>query len=217
MRPWVRRILFIGIGVAIATRFTGVNTIMFYGTQILTEAGFGRQIAIIANVANGLTSVIATFFGIWLLGKIGRVTMFKAGILGTMSSLLIIALAAMNLEGSPALPYIVLSMTIVFLWFMQSCIGPCLWLIIAEIFPLQLRALGMGIAIFCLWIVDAGVGAMFPVILDQFGLSAAFFVFVFALMIAFAFTHFCVPETKGKTLEEIEHYFRSLDKSGSAA
>lgn len=114
MTPWVRRILFIGIGVAVAMRFTGVNTIMFYGTQILTEAGFGRQIAIIAN---GLTSVIATFFGIWLLGKIGRVTMFKAGILGTMGSLLIIALAAMNLEGSPSLPYIVLSMTIVFLWF----------------------------------------------------------------------------------------------------
>ena len=58
---------------------------------------------------------------------------------------------------------------------------------------------------------------MFPVILDQFGLSAAFFVFVFALMIAFIFTHFCVPETKGKSLEEIEHYFRSLDKSSSAA
>ena len=186
---------------------------MFYGTQILTEAGFGRQIAIIANVANGLTSVIATFFGIWLLGKIGRVTMFKAGILGTMSSLLIIALAAMNMEGSPELPYIVLSMTIVFLWFMQSCIGPCLWLIIAEIFPLQLRALGMGIAIFMLWIFDALVGAAFPVVLDQFGLSAAFFVFVFTLMIAFVFVHTCVPETKGKTLEEIEHYFRSLDKN----
>ena len=94
MRPWVRRILFIGIGVAVATRFTGVNTIMFYGTQILTEAGFGRQIAIIANVANGLTSVIATFFGIWLLGKIGCVVMFKAGLAGTMGSLLVIALAA---------------------------------------------------------------------------------------------------------------------------
>ena len=92
-------------------------------------------------------------------------------------------------------------MTIVFLRFMQSCIGSCLWLIIAEIFPLSLR----------------GIGAMFPVIHDQFGLSAAFFVFVFALMIAFAFTHFCVSETKGKSLEEIEQYFRSLDKSGSAA
>ncbi|MBD3878555.1 MAG: sugar porter family MFS transporter [Quinella sp. 1Q5] len=217
MRPWVRRILFIGIGVAVATRFTGINTIMFYGTQILTEAGFGRQIAIIANVANGLTSVLATFFGIWMLGKIGRVTMFKTGIVGTMLSLLTIALAAMSMEGSPSLPYIVLSMTIVFLFFMQGFIAPCLWLIIAEIFPLQLRALGMGVSIFVLWIVDACVGAAFPVILDQFGLSAAFFVFVFALIIAFIFAHTQIPETKGKSLEEIEHYFRSLDKSGSAA
>ena len=213
MHPWVRRILFIGIGVAVATRFTGVNTIMFYGTQILTEAGFGRQIAIIATVANGSTSVIATFFGIWLLGKIGRVTMFKTGIVGTMLSLLTIALAAMSMEGSPSLPYIVLSMTIVFLFFMQGFIAPCLWLIIAEIFPLQLLALGMGIAIFMLWIFDALVGAAFPVVLDQFGLSATFFVFVFMLMIAFVFVHTCVPETKGKSLEEIEHYFRSLEKN----
>ena len=213
MTPWIRRILFIGIGVAVATRFTGVNTIMFYGTQILTEAGFGQQIAIIANVANGLTSVLATFFGIYMLGKIGRTTMFKIGILGTMSGLLIIALSAMNLEGSPMLPYIVLSMTVMFLFFMQGFIGPVLWLIIAEIFPIQLRGLGMGIAIFCLWIVDACVGSAFPVILAEFGLSAAFFVFVFALMIAFAFVHFCVPETKGKSLEEIEHYFRSGAKT----
>ena len=158
MRPWVRRILFIGIGVAVATRFTGINTIMFYGTQILTEAGFGRQIAIIANVANGLTSVIATFFGIWMLGKIGRVTMFKTGIIGTMLSLLTIALAAMNFEGSPSLPYIVLSMTILFLFFMQGMIVPCLWLLLAEIFPLSLRALGGGICVFCLWLVDACIG-----------------------------------------------------------
>ena len=82
---------------------------------------------------------------------------------------------------------------------------------------MQLRALGMGIAIFMLWIFDALVGAAFPVVLDQFGLSAAFFVFVFALIIAFIFAHTQIPETKGKSLEEIEHYFRSLDKSGSAA
>lgn len=215
MRPWVRRILFIGIGVAVATRFTGVNTIMFYGTQILTEAGFGQQIALIANVANGLTSVLATFAGIWLLGKIGRTTMFKAGILGTMGSLLVIALSAMYMTGSPALPFIVLSMTVLFLAFMQGCIGPVLWLIIAEIFPLQLRGVGMGICIFCLWIVDAMVGSAFPVVLAEFGLSTAFFVFVFALIVAFIFVHTCVPETKGKSLEEIEAYFRGSEKKMS--
>lgn len=209
-RPWIRRILFIGIGVAVATRFTGVNTIMFYGTQILTEAGFGRQIALIANVANGLTSVLATFVGIWLLGKIGRRTMFLTGICGTMFALAVIASAANFLEGSTALPYIVLSMTIFFLAFMQGCIGPVLWLIIAEIFPLQLRGLGMGICIFFLWIVDFCVGSAFPVLLSTVGLGGAFLFFVFALAVAFVFVKTQVPETKGKSLEEIEKYFRSL-------
>lgn len=209
-RPWVRHILFIGIGVAVATRFTGVNTIMFYGTQILTEAGFGRQIALIANVANGLTSVLATFVGIWLLGKIGRRTMFLTGICGTMFALIVIALSSIYLSGSTALPFIVLSMTIFFLAFMQACIGPVLWFIIAEIFPLQLRGLGMGICIFFLWIVDFCVGTAFPILLSAIGLGATFFFFVGALIIAFIFVKTCVPETKGKSLEEIERYFRSL-------
>ena len=218
-RPWVRHILFIGIGVAVATRFTGVNTIMFYGTQILTEAGFGRQIALIANVANGLTSVLATFVGIWLLGKIGRRTMFLTGICGTMFALIVIALSSIYLSGSSALPFIVLSMTIFFLAFMQACIGPVLWLIIAEIFPLQLRGLGMGICIFFLWIVDFCVGTAFPILLSAIGLGATFFFFVGALIIAFIFVKTCVPETKGKSLEEIERYFRHLypDKNEASA
>jgi major inositol transporter-like SP family MFS transporter len=210
-RPWIRHILLIGIGVAIATRFTGVNTIMFYGTQILTNAGFGRQIALIANVANGLTSVLATLVGIWLLGKIGRRTMFLVGLGGTTTSLFCIAMVSMFLSGSPILPFLVLAMTILFLAFMQACIGPVLWLIIAEIFPLQLRGLGMGICIFFLWIVDFMIGSAFPVLLSTLGLSAAFFFFVVSGLIAMLFVKFCVPETKGKTLEEIEQYFRNLD------
>lgn len=209
-RPWILRILLIGIGVAVATRFTGVNTIMFYGTQILTDAGFGRQIALIANVANGLTSVIATLAGIWLLGKMGRRTMFLTGLGGTTTSLLLIALSSMYLSGTAMLPFIVLGMTILFLSFMQGCIAPILWLVIAEIFPLRLRGLGMGICIFFLWIVDFIIGSVFPVLLDTWGLSAAFFFFVVSGIIAMIFVKFCVPETKGKSLEEIERYFRAV-------
>lgn len=215
-RPWILRILLIGIGVAVATRFTGVNTIMFYGTQILTDAGFGRQIALIANVANGLTSVVATLVGIWLLGKMGRRTMFLTGLGGTTTSLLLIALSSMYLSGTAMLPFIVLGMTILFLAFMQGCIAPILWLVIAEIFPLRLRGLGMGICIFFLWIVDFMIGSVFPVLLDTWGLSAAFFFFVVSGIIAMIFVKLCVPETKGKSLEEIEKYFRSIDSKGQS-
>jgi major inositol transporter-like SP family MFS transporter len=117
----------------------------------------------------------------------------------------------MLFAGSPMLPFLVLSMTILFLAFMQACIGPVLWLIIAEIFPLQLRGLGMGVCIFFLWIVDFMIGSAFPVLLSTLGLSAAFFFFVVSGLIAMIFVKTCVPETKGKTLEEIEQYFRSLN------
>lgn len=211
-QPWMRRIIFIGIGIAVATRFTGVNTIMFYGTQILTNAGFSTQIALIANVANGLTSVIATIFGMWLLTKIGRHPMFLLGLGGTTMSLLLIALSSHFLEGTAILPFIVLSLTITFLAFMQGCIGPVLWLLLAEIFPVNMRGLGMGICVFCLWITDFCIGLAFPVLLDQFGLFMTFMFFVCSGLAAMLFVKTCVPETKGRTLEEIEKSFRSYGK-----
>lgn len=210
-KPWVRRILFIGIGIAVATRFTGVNTIMFYGTQILTNAGFSSQIALIANCANGLTGVIGTVFGMWLLTKIGRRTMFTAGLCGTTTSLLLIALSSHFLEGSPMLPFIVLSLTVTFIAFMQSCIGTVLWLLLAEIFPVALRGLGMGVCVFCLWITDFCIGLAFPVLLSSFGLFSTFMVFVVSGIIGITFVRLCVPETKGRSLEEIEQSFRKYD------
>lgn len=215
--PWVRRIVFIGIGVAIATRFTGVNTIMFYGTQILKDAGFSTEAALIANMANGLTSVLATFVGIWLLGKIGRRAMFLSGLAGTTATLFLIAMSSMLLQGTALLPFIVLGLTVSFLAFMQGCIGPVLWLILAEIFPVRLRGLGMGICVFFLWIVDFFIGLSFPVLLAHFGLFMTFFVFVASGIAAMVFVKLCVPETRGRTLEELEHEFRSYKETKSRA
>lgn len=75
--PWVRRIILIGMGIAACSQLTGVNSIMYYGTQVLIESGFSMQAALIANTLNGLTSVLATFLGIWLLTKIKRRTMLN--------------------------------------------------------------------------------------------------------------------------------------------
>lgn len=215
-RPWIRRILFIGIGVALCSRCTGVNSIMFYGTQVLTEAGFARQMALIANIANGLTSVLATFLGIYLLGKIGRVRMFFTGVCGTMFSLIIITIAANTIAGTPMLPYVILSMTILFLTFVQGFIGPVFWVIIAEVFPLQLRGLGMGICICFMWIVEFIIGTSFPVMLNTLGLSGSYIAFIVLQVMALCFIGTQIPETKGKTLEQLERYFRSKYGAGPA-
>jgi len=206
--PWVRRILVVGIGVAIASQCTGVNTIMYYGTEILKDAGFSTQAALIGNTINGLTSVISTSVGIWLIAKVKRRKMLLTGLTGTTLALFLIAMSSMLLQGSPLLPYIVVGLTVMFLAFMQGAIGPILWLLLAEIFPLNLRGLGMGISVLFVWITNFIIGFSFPILLSSFGLYNTFFAFVVMGIISIIFVKIYVPETQGRTLEELEHYFR---------
>jgi major inositol transporter-like SP family MFS transporter len=207
--PWVRRIVFLGIGIAVVQQITGVNSIMYYGTQILRDSGFETEAALIANIANGLISVIAVCVGIWMLGKVRRRPMLLVGLAGTTTSLLLIGIFSNVLAGSDMLPYVVLSLTVTFLAFMQGAVAPVTWLMLAEIFPLRIRGLGMGISVFCLWIANFFIGLTFPLLLEKIGLSTTFFVFTALGVIAIVFVKGFLPETKGKTLEELESQFRS--------
>lgn len=206
--PWIRRIMFIGIGIAVVQQITGVNSIMYYGTEILKNAGFATQAALIGNIANGVISVLATFVGIWLLGKVGRRPMLITGLAGTTSALLLIAILSSVLQGSPVLPYIVLGLTVTFLAFQQGAISPVTWLMLSEIFPLRLRGFGMGLTVFFLWMVNFVIGLLFPVLLGSFGLSATFYVFVVLGVLAILFVKNFLPETKGLSLEQLEQHFR---------
>ncbi len=206
--PWIRRIILIGMGIATTTQLTGVNTIMYYGTQILTNAGFSTQAALIANTLNGVTAVTAVCFGIFLLGRVNRRPMLLIGLCGTTFSLFCIAMASLFLKESPYLPYIVLGLIIMFLAFMQSCIGPMLWLLLAEMIPLRLRGLGMGLCVLFHWVTNFVIGLTFPTIMASIGLHKAFFLFVIIGVFSILFTKHFVPETRGRTLEEIELKFR---------
>ncbi|MED3865034.1 sugar porter family MFS transporter [Priestia megaterium] len=209
--PWVRRILFLGIGIAIVNQINGVNAIMYYGTEILKNTGWGTKAALIGNIANGVISVVAMLVGIWLLGSVRRRPMLIVGLCGTTTSLFLIGFFSFILNGSAALPYIVLSLTVVFLAFMQGAIGPVTWLTLAEIFPLRMRGLGMGFSVFWMWIVNFLISLSFPVLLSTIGLSTTFLVFGVLGLVAIAFVNRYLPETKGKSLEELEYHFRSYD------
>ena len=210
--PWIRRIVLIGMGIATFTQLTGVNSIMYYGTQILNQSGFSMQAALIANTLNGLTSVIAVCVGISLMTKIRRRTMLLTGLSGTTTALFLITVSSTLLENSPYLPFIILSLTVMFLAFMQSCIGPILWLLLSEIIPLRVRGLGMGICVLFHWITNFVVGLTFPVLLSALGLQSTFLIFVVIGFVSLTFVKLFVPETKGKTLEQIEQGFRHYNR-----
>ncbi|MCZ4512030.1 sugar porter family MFS transporter [Streptomyces sp. ActVer] len=207
--PWVRRLMFIGFGIAIVQQITGVNTIMYYGTQILTDAGFAADSALTANIANGVISVLATFVGIWLLGRVNRRPMLMTGQIGTTSALLMIGIFSLALPSGDGRAYAVLAMTVTFLAFQQGAISPVTWLMLSEIFPMRMRAFGMGVAAVVLWLTNFAIGLVFPSLVSGIGISATFFLFVVAGVFSITFVKLYVPETRGRTLENLETELRA--------
>ncbi|MFM9370130.1 sugar porter family MFS transporter [Streptomyces sp. Da 82-17] len=202
--PWVRKLMFVGFGIAIVQQITGVNTIMYYGTQILTDAGFASDSALTANIANGVISVAATFVGIWLLGRVPRRPMLMVGQLGTTGALLLIGVFSLALPAGEPRAYAVLAMTVTFLAFQQGAISPVTWLTLSEIFPMRMRAFGMGVAAVVLWLTNFAIGLVFPSLVSGLGISATFFLFVALGVLALAFVKKYMPETKGRSLETLE-------------
>jgi MFS transporter, SP family, major inositol transporter len=208
-KPWIRRIILIGLGIGVIQQITGVNSIMYYGTEILSDAGFGTQAALIGNIANGVISVLATFVGIWLLGRVGRRPMLTVGFIGTTTALLLITIVTSLFQGTAALPYLVLALTVTFLAFQQGAVSPVTWLMLSEIFPSRLRGMGMGVAVFFQWMTNFTVSLTFPVLLSAVGLSSTFLIFVVLGIGAILFVRKFLPETKDRSLEELEQDFRN--------
>ena len=208
LTPWIRRILFLGLLLGFAQQITAVNSIMYYGTEILRNAGFSTRAALIGNIANGVISVLATFVGIWLLGRVGRRPILLGGQIGTTLSLLMIGILSLTIAESALFPYLILCLTVTFLAFQQGAISPVMWLMVSEIFPLHVRGLGVGIAVFFSWVVNFMVGLTFPILLETFGLST-FFLFVGFGAISITLVKIYLPETKDRSLEQLEHFFQN--------
>ena len=207
--PWIRRLLFIGIGVAIIQQITGVNAINYYGTQILRSSGFDLEAALIANTANGVISVVATIIGIYYLGKVGRRKLFILGLTMTTISQCLIGIFSLTLSDQPYYGYMILAMTVTFMGFQQGCSAPVTWILMSELFPLRLRGIGMGSVVFFAWAANFTVGLCFPSLITGIGTTMTFFAFaICGAMALLLVIRFC-PETKGRTLEQLEYCFRN--------
>ncbi|WP_461214450.1 sugar porter family MFS transporter [Lacticaseibacillus sp. GG6-2] len=202
--PWIRRLILIGIGLGIMQQIVGINVMMYYGTTILETTGFGQNAALIANIANGVTSVVATLVTMHLMGKYKRRQMLLTGITGTMFAVAGITAVSHFLVHSPLLPFATIFFTVIYLAFFQGAVGPLTWLLLSEIYPARIRGLGMGFATFFLWFGNFLVGYFFPILLAYIGMTNTFLVFLGMNVISLLFAIKFAPETAGRSLEEIE-------------
>lgn len=206
--PWIRRLIFLGVALGVMQQLMGINVMMYYGTKVLTESGLGANTSLVVNTFNGLFSVVATVVGMNLMHKIDRRKMIITGITVSLISMTVITTTIFMIPNSRFMPIIVMLFIMLFISFFQGCVGPVTWLLLSEIFPQRVRGLGMGIGTFFLWITNFIVSLVFPILLANMGIGKTFMVFVVLNVISLLFAIKFVPETRGKSLEEIELDFK---------
>ncbi|MGC5076207.1 sugar porter family MFS transporter [Agrococcus sp. DT81.2] len=207
---WLRRILLVGIGVGVAQQLTGINSIMYYGQSVLVESGFSESAALVANVAPGVIAVVGGIVALWMMDRLDRRTTLLIGFSLTTACHVLIGVASMVLEpGHPLRPVVILALVVAFVGSMQTFLNVAVWVYLSEIFPLPMRGLGIGIAVFAHWIANGALSLTFPSLLGAVGITGTFFVFAAVGALALAFIATQVPETRGRTLEALEADVRS--------
>jgi MFS transporter, SP family, major inositol transporter len=207
---WMRRVLWIGIGLAIVQQATGINTVNYYAPTILESAGVGTSAALILTIAVGVVGVGGTILGIYLLGHINRRPLVITGFIGVAAGHLILALMFL-LPESRTRAYLILLGMLVVVFFVQTFIGTLIWLLLSEIFPMTIRGFAMGTAVFILWTTNTIISFVFPLLVGALGATLTFGLFTIVNVISFLFVWKFCPETRGRTLEELEDDFREHD------
>ncbi len=195
-----KKAIMVGILLSVFSQVQGINAIMYYAPEIFKAVGTGTNAAFQQTVIIGIINVIFTFVAIGFVDKMGRKSLLLLGGAGMGLSLLMVGLAFQNgWTGYGLLIFILL-----YIACFAASYGPVTWVVISEIFPIKLRGVAMSVATFALWVAVYLVTQTFPILLEQAGPSMTFWIFCGMSALGFLFTWFNVPETKGKTLEEIE-------------
>ncbi|GAA1324728.1 sugar porter family MFS transporter [Brachybacterium rhamnosum] len=198
------KIVLIGCGLGFFQQTTGINAIQYYGERVLEVAGFGRGGALIASIAPATISVVAAVVALQMMDRFSRRKTFLWGYgLVALFHVLIGTTASVMPEGT-AKPFVLLALITAFVGSMQLCLNVATWVTLSEIFPQKMRAFGMGVSVFVLWMTNSILGLFFPSIIAGLGLSSTFFVFAVLNVVAFLFVLRWVPETRGRTLEQLE-------------
>jgi MFS transporter, SP family, sugar:H+ symporter len=205
---WVRPALIVAIGLAVFQQFIGINTIIYYAPTTLTSVGFGAESAIYANLVIGTLNVLMTIVAIRIIDRVGRKPMLLFGLVGMVTSLTVLGLSSELLAkpdsaGDPA-AIITLICLAGFIVSFAATWGPVVWVMLPEVLPLNVRGTAMGVAVFLHWGANFLVAQSFPLMLEKWGPGPVFLGYAVIGVLAFLFVKALVPETKGRSLEEIE-------------
>src|SRR5881396_919381 len=208
LRRQVRPALVVGLGLAVFQKITGINTVIYYAPKILQTAGFNSASgAILATVGVGVVNVGMTIIAMFLVDRAGRRPLLLVGIAGMIVTLGVLGLSFRYPSGQ--LAWIAVICLMGYVASFAISLGPIFWLLIAEIYPLKIRGLAEGMAATFNWGSNLVVSLTFLTLVEKLGASSTFLLYAFASVASWLFAYYLVPETKGRTLEEIEAFWRT--------
>jgi SP family arabinose:H+ symporter-like MFS transporter len=200
--------LVIGVVLAIFSQITGINAIIYYAPEIFKGVGFASESALFQTVLIGAVNTLFTFVALWLIDRAGRKTLLQWGVSGMVICLLAVGLCFhFNLTNGPWLILFILAYIACF----ASSLGPIPWVLISEIFPTKTRGIAMSFCTVLLWVGVLAVTQFTPTLLDKdtgIGGANTFWLFALNAIVLLWFVWKRVPETKQRTLEEIEQSWK---------
>ncbi|NEN24592.1 sugar porter family MFS transporter [Cryomorpha ignava] len=206
-QPKYRKVLFIGVALSILQQVTGINAILYYGAEIFSNAlGYGPEDALKQQILLGLVNLVFTFVAIYSVDKWGRKPLLMTGVTGMLLGLLTVGFSLYTGQ----LGIVSLVGILVFIASFALSMGPVTWVLLSEIFPNKIRGMAMSIAVAAQWLFNGIVASVFPILVKSnvnetaFNGALPYFIFGFFCVITIVFVYRMIPETKNKSLEELE-------------
>lgn len=205
----IRPILIVGMVLAAFQQWCGINIVFNYAEEVFTSAGFGISDALLNIVITGVVNLVFTLLAMRVVDGWGRRKLMLFGSLGLAATYIFLG-AAFRLEWNGTW---VLSIIVIALAVYAMSLAPITWVVLSEIFPNRVRGAAMAVATTTLWIASALLVLLFPLIKDWIQISGAFWLYALICVAGFIFIRNRLPETKGRSLEEIEEVFKEGKKN----
>ncbi|MNF98624.1 Arabinose-proton symporter [compost metagenome] len=195
------KILLLGIVIAVFQQWCGINVIFNYAQEVFSAAGYGVSDILFNIVITGLTNVIFTFVGMYFVDRWGRRTLMLFGSIGLTSIYALLgACYYFEVTGIAVLALVIAAISCY-----AMTLAPITWVVLSEIFPTKIRAMAMGVATFSLWTACFILTYTFPLLNSSLGSYGTFWLYGIVCLLGYLFLRTYLPETKGKSLEEIEN------------
>ena len=205
-------IIIIGTALSVLQQFTGINAVLYYGADIFEKAlGFGKEDILAQQILLAFVNLIFTFVAMFTVDKYGRKPLIYIGSVGMIVGFLLLGVSLQQ----NAVGFISLLGVLIFIGSFALSMGPVVWVILSEMFPNKIRSVAMSVAVAAQWAANYVVSQSFPMVMESevnnsspWNGSLPYFIFIAFIFIIIFITYKFIPETKGKSLEQIESFWK---------